>query len=125
MLDPQVTQLLVNGIDTSCKLAIMLRFAESSGLAATPHELAARICRDMWSVQQALDELVEDDLLQRAENRYLSAGSPGMQSRLHALRDTYDQPLQRLELQRLLRDLEQYAPYRKEFPARLLLQRVA
>jgi hypothetical protein len=125
MLDPQVTQLLTNGIDTSCKLAIMLRFAESSGLAATAPELAARICRDMWSVQQALDELVEDNLLQGCDNHYRSAGTPGMPNRLQALRDTYAQPLQRLELQRLLRDLEQYAPYRKEFPARLLLQRVA
>jgi hypothetical protein len=125
MLDPQVTQLLATGINTSCKLALMLRFAESTGLAATTQELANRICRDRWSVQQALDELVEDGLLQRSDNQYRAVAGVVMASRLHALRDTYDQPLQRLELQRLLRDLEQYAPYRKEFPTQLLLQRVA
>lgn len=125
MLDPQVTQLLSNGIDTSCKLTLMLRFADNAGLSTTASEIAARICRDVWSVQQALDELVEDSLLQRVDNRYTCPRVAATTLGLHLLQETYAQPLQRLELQSLVRDLEQYAPYRKDFPARLLLQRVA
>jgi hypothetical protein len=125
MLDPQVTQLLNKGINTSCKLAIMLRFAEQRELHATPPILASRICRDIWSVQSALDELVEDGLLVQHDSQYSLLPSSELRKRMLLLRETYEYPLQRLELQRLLQDLERYAPYRNEFPQPMLLSRVA
>ncbi len=125
MLDPQVRHLLETGINTSCKLAIVLRFIEQSELRATASELATRVCRDNWSVQDALDELVEDGILQRWDGLYYCASSPDLRARLRLLQETHTSPLQRMELQRLLRDLERYAPYRKEFPTQLLVTRVA
>lgn len=125
MLDPQVTQILNKGINTSCKLAIMLRFAEQCEFRATTPVLASRICRDIWSVQSALDELVEDGLLLQHDNLYSLVPCLELRKRLLMLRETYEYPLQRIELQRLLRDLERYAPYRNELPSRMVMQRVA
>lgn len=118
MLDPQVTQLLETGINTSCKLAIMLKFLEQSTLSLSASELAARVCRDIWSVQAALEELAEDGLLYCVERRYSCKACAELATQLQLLGDTYAHPLQRNELQRLLRDLESYAPYRKELPRR-------
>jgi hypothetical protein len=125
MLDPQVTQLLDKGINTSCKLATMLRFADQREFHATAPLIASRICRDIWSVQSALDELVEDGLLIQHDHQYSLVPSVELRKRLLLLRETYESPLQRLELQRLLRDLERYAPYRNEFPRPMLMSRVA
>lgn len=125
MLDPQVTHLLETAINTSCKLAIMLRFVEQRGLTATAPELAARICRDLWSVQQALDELVEDGLILRRDKVYLCTACSELRSTLHLLQEVYLHPIQRGELQRLLSELESYAPYRKELPQRFFTSRVA
>ncbi len=125
MLDPQVTQLLETGINTSCKLAIVLRFIEQTELRATALELAARVCRDRWSVQDALDELVEDGILQRRDGVYARVSCPELRAGLRLLQEAHTYPLQRIELQRLLHDLERYAPYRKEFPRQLLARQLA
>lgn len=125
MLDPQVTQLLDKGINTSCKLAIMLRFVEQREFHPTTPTLAARICRDIWSVQSAVDELVEDGLLFKHDNQYSLVPCSELRKRLLLLRETYEYPLQRLELQRQLQDLERYAPYRNEFPRPMQMSRVA
>ncbi len=125
MLDPRVTHLLETGINTSCKLAIVLRFIEQTELHATTPELATRVCRDLWSVQDALDELVEDGILLRRDGVYSCASSPELLIRLRLLQEAYTYPLQRIEVQRLLHELEKYAPYRKEFPTQLLARHVA
>jgi len=125
MLDPRVTQLLENGINTSCKLAVVLRFVEQPELCAAPQDLAARICRDIWSVETAISELVEDGILARCGNRYCCSSSADLRARLRLLQEAYTYPLQRIELLGLLHDLERYAPYRNEFPRRAVISRVA
>lgn len=114
MLDPQVTQLLETAVNTSCKLAIVLRYADQPSLCATPNEIAARICRDPWSVQQALRELAEDGVITPRDGRFACAPSTELRSQLAALQSLYADPLQRDELHLLIRDLERYAPYRDE-----------
>lgn len=120
MLDPQVTRLLETAVNTSCKLAIMLKFLEQTTLSITASELAARVCRDIWSVEAALQELTEDGILCCREKRYVCKACTELAEQLQRLGDIYAHPLQRNELQHLLRDLERYAPYRKELPRRFL-----
>lgn len=114
MLDPQVVYLLESTIDTSCKLAVALKFLDHRGLHATPSEMAVRVCRDIWSVESALEELAADGVLVRREPRFALNLSPEISAQLALLRDTYAQPLQRDELHKLLRELETYAPYRRD-----------
>ena len=114
MLAPQVTQLLERAVNTSCKLAIVLTFLDHSSLNATASEVAARVCRDMWSVEAALNELAEDGILSLRDKRFSSATCPERRAELNELRRTYEHPLLRNEVQALLRDIERYAPYRKD-----------
>ena len=116
MLAPQVTQLLERAVNTSCKLAIVLTFLDHSSLNATSSEIAARLCRDIWSVETALNELAEDGILTLRDKRFSCATCADRRAELNALRKTYEHPLLRNEVQSLLRDLERYAPYRKELP---------
>lgn len=118
MLDPQVTHLLETAINTSCKLAIMLKFHEQSTLSITSSQLAARVCRDIWSVEAALEELTEDGMLNHRDGRYVCCACAKLAGQLQLLSETYAHPLLRNELQQRLRDLERYAPYRKELPRR-------
>jgi transcription initiation factor IIE alpha subunit len=114
MLDPQVTQLLESAVNTSCKLAIVLTFLEHSSLNATSSEIASRVCRDMWSVDTALNELVEDGILTLRDKRFCCEASCERRAQLIELRRTYEHPLLRNEVQERVRDLERYAPYRKD-----------
>jgi hypothetical protein len=118
MLDPQVTHLLETAVNTSCKLAIMLQFYEHGALTATASQMARRVCRDIWSVEAALDELTEDGILCRRDQHFVCKACTDLKAQLQLLSETYAHPLQRNELQQLLRDLERYAPYRKELPQR-------
>lgn len=114
MLDPQVIGLLESTIDSSCKLAVALKFLDHRGLHATPSEMAMRVCRDIWSVEAALNELAADGVLVRRDPRFALNSSPEVSARLALLADTYTHPLQRDELHELLRELETYAPYRSD-----------
>jgi hypothetical protein len=118
VLDPQVIGLLETSIDTSCKLAVALKYLDHRGLNATPSEMALRVCRDIWSVEAALNELAADGVLVRREPRFALNPAPEVSARLALLADTYTHPLKRDELHHLLRDLETYAPYRSEARAR-------
>lgn len=114
MLAPQVTQLLERAVNTSCKLAIVLTFLDHSSLNATSSEIATRVCRDIWSVEAALNELAEDGILILRDKRYSCATCAERRAELNELRRTYEHPLLRNEVQALLRDLECYAPYRND-----------
>jgi hypothetical protein len=110
MLDTPVQSLLEEVANTSTKLAIVLLFAEQPNLIATPSQLQQRVCRDIWSVKQALDELVEAGTLRVSGGTYGIA--PGMHRQMTMLLRAYDEPLRRQEIVRTVVDLERYAPYR-------------
>jgi hypothetical protein len=80
--------------------------------------MARRVCRDIWSVEAALEELTEDGILCRRDQHFVCKACAELTTQLQLLSETYAHPLQRNELQQLLRDLERYAPYRKELPRR-------
>ena len=118
MVDPQVQQLLEHAIDTPVKLHLLLLFHENTRLEATPTLIANRVCRDIWSVDQALHELAEDGVLQRfatlhGEAVYRYAPREELVEPIRRLIRGYDDPMERDSLQRSIRDLASYAPYRR------------
>ncbi len=87
-------------------------------MEGSAHEIANRICRDIWSVAQALDELVEDGVMGRSVNtkgdlRYRYAPQPEHHESIKRLLAGYDDPIERDLLQRMIRDLSTYAAYRR------------
>ena len=114
MLDSSLRRLLEEAINTSTKLAIVLLYAGQPRLATTPQQMSQRICRDIWSVEQALQELAEDGILQceRGEYRYRPAAR--WSEALAQFVTTYDEPLRRQEIVHLVDELDRYAPYRDD-----------
>lgn len=121
MVDPLVQRLLEDAIDTPVKLHLLLMFHENSRMEATPSAIADRVCRDIWSVSQALIELAEDGVLfQVAASHddavYRYEPAPKLVDAIRRLITGYDDPLERDKLQRTIRDLASYAPYRRPSP---------
>jgi hypothetical protein len=118
MVDPVVQQLLEQAIDTPVKLHLLLVFYENPRLEASPRAIADRVCRDMWSVAQALHELADDGVLLQAATAH---GDPvyryepmtELVESIARLIRGYNDPLERDVLQRSIRDLAAYAPYRR------------
>jgi len=118
MVDPVVQQLLEQAIDTPVKLHLLLIFHENPRLEATAHAIANRVCRDIWSVSQALAELAEDGVMMIAatahgEPMYRYAPLAPLHEPIRRLLDGYDDPLERDKLQRSIRDLAAYATFRR------------
>ena len=113
MLDPCLRRLLEEAVNTSCKLTLVMLYAEQPDISATPEQISQRLCRDVWSVEQALRELEDDGILVccKEEYRYLPTGEHGAE--LAQLLDAYDEPLRRQEIMRIVDDLDRYAPYRE------------
>lgn len=118
MIDPVIQHLLEKAIDTPVKLHLLLIFHENARMEATAREVADRVCRDIWSVAQALDELVEDGVMGRSLSSsgtacYRYAPHPENHEPIRRLISGYDDPIERDLLQRLIRDLSTYAAYRR------------
>ena len=118
MVDPVVQQLLEQAIDSPVKLHLLLIFYENPRMEATPRAIADRVCRDMWGVAQALHELAEDGIMLRAATAngdpvYRYAPMTELVESISRLISGYDDPLERDMLQRAIRDLATYAPYRR------------
>lgn len=118
MVDPEVQRLLDQAIDTPVKLHLLLLFYENPRMEATPGAIADRLCRDIWSVSQALQELCEDGILLcttvgRREPVYRYAPNKELVPVIERLVRGYDDPLERGQLQQYIRTLASYAPYRR------------
>lgn len=118
MLDPVIQKLLEQAVDTPVKLHLVLVFHENPRLETTASALADRICRDIWSVSEALHELAEDGLMLCAtilhgEPLYRYAPRPELIEPIGRLIRGYDDPIERDTLQRSIRALAAYAPYRR------------
>lgn len=120
MLDPGVRRLLEEAINTSTKLAIVLLYTGQQVVAATPAQISQRLCRDIWSVEEALDELVQDGVLLRSGNLCAYRPAPKWTDSMRRLLATYDEPLRRQEIVRLVSDLDRYAPYRGMLTRRIV-----
>ena len=112
MLDSSLQRLLEEAVNTSTKLAIVLLYTEQRRSSATPQQISQQICRDIWSVEEALQELVEDGILVYEGSQYHYRPVPEWSESLARLVTTYDDPLRRQEIVRVVHELDSYAPYR-------------
>ena len=112
MLESNLRRLLEEAVNTSTKLAIVLLYVDRPSVAATPREISQRLCRDIWSVEEALQELAEDGILMHQGGRYHYRPAPEWSADLERFVAAYNEPLHRLEIMRVVADLDRYAPYR-------------
>lgn len=120
MMDSTVKSLLEQAIDTPCKLHLLLIFTNNPKQETTSRQLAERICRDIWSVSQALQELAEAGILMMAEcaggeHVYRYAPHSDKVEAIRKLVHGYDDPFQRDWIQSSVRELESYAAVTKRF----------
>jgi hypothetical protein len=117
MVDPLVQRLLEQAIDSPVKLHLLLLFHDNPRLEANARVIAERVCRDIWSVTQALQELAEDRVLLSipapGDHVYRYAPAEDLLEAIGRLLRGYDDPMERDKLQRSIRDLARYAPYRR------------
>ena len=115
MVEADLQRLLEDAVNTSCKLAIVMQYAEHADLSATPTQVSQRLCRDIGSIEQALDELAHDGILTGSGHEYQYGPNPRRRHQLRLLIAAYDEPLCRQEIMSIVADLDRYAPYRDIF----------
>lgn len=116
MIDPSVQHLLEQAIDSPIKLQLLLLYYENPRFEGTASQIAERIFRDIWSTRQALCEMSEDGLLFAADSSepiYRYRPHPDHREPIFRLTQCYNEPLERDQLQRTLREIASYAPYRR------------
>lgn len=118
MIDPTVQRLLEQVIDSPIKLQLLLMFYENPRMEGTARQIAERTYRDIWSTREALRELAEDGILSAASSIggdvvYRYRPRTDCIEAIFRLTQSYDEPMERDHLQRLLREVASYAPYRR------------
>ena len=118
MLDALIQQLLEKVIDSPIKLQLCLVLYENRQLEGTVTQFANRLYRDIWSTREALRQLTEDGILivkgsAGAEPIYAYRPRTEYVDALFRLAQGYNEPLERDKIQRALREIASYAPYRR------------
>lgn len=117
MIDSMIQRFLEQVVDSPIKLQLLLMYYENPRMEGTPSQIAERVYRDIWSTREALRELAEDGILATAAG----SGEPIYRYRPRAeysepifrLVQSYNEPFERDHVQRLLREVATYAPYRR------------
>ena len=117
MIDSSIQRLLEETIDSPIKLQLLLMYYEHPRMEGTAAQIAERIYRDIWSTREALCELAEDGILSTVdvggEPVYRYRPRPDYIEPIFRLVHSYNEPLERDHLQRMLREVAVYAPYRR------------
>jgi len=117
MVDLAVKRLIERVVDSPLKLQLLLLFCEDRRLQGTDAQIAQRIYRDIWSTHEALRELAEDGILalvpMASEPTYVYRPRPELLDSIVRLCQVYNEPIERDSLQRLVRDVAVFAPYRR------------
>ena len=117
MLDSSIQRLLEQAIDSPTKLQLCLLFHENRQLEGTATQFANRIYRDIWSTSEALREMAEDGILitsgSASEPVYRYRPRPEYADAILRLAQCYNEPLERDRVQRAVREVASYAPYRR------------
>jgi hypothetical protein len=117
MIDSSIQRLLEQAIDSPVKLQLCLLFYENRRLEGTAAQFADRIYRDIWSVREALREMAEDGILIATaiagESIYRYRPRPEQAEAIFRLAHAYNEPIERDAIQRALREIASYAPYRR------------
>jgi hypothetical protein len=117
MIDPMIERFVEHTIDSPIKLQLLLMYYENPRMEGTPSQIAQRIYRDIWSTREALRDLAEDGILSVSsmggEPVYRYRPRPEHVEPIFRLAQVYNEPLERDQLQRILREVASYAPYRR------------
>ena len=116
MIDPSVQRLLEQAIDSQIKLQLLLLYYENPRFEGTATQVAGRTYRDIWSTREALRELAEDGLLcasNASDPVYGYRPCPEYREPIFRLVQCYNEPLERDQLQRMLREVAMNAPFRR------------
>ena len=117
MVDLPVKRLIERVVDSPLKLQLLLLFCEHRRLQGTDAQIAQRIYRDIGSTHEALCELAEDGILavvpMAGEPTYVYRPRPEWLDPIVRLCQVYNEPIERDSLQRLVRDVAVFAPYRR------------
>jgi hypothetical protein len=118
MIDPTVLSLIESVIQSPVKLQLLVMFHENQRLEATASALADRVCRDIWSISEALAELAVDGVMLQAatahgEPVYRYAPTPELRTPIERLMCSYDDPLERDLIQRAIREQADLALFRR------------
>jgi hypothetical protein len=118
MIDPIVLRLIESVIESPVKLHLLVMFHENQRLAATASAVADRICRDIWSVSDALAELADAGVMVQAatahgEAVYRYGPTPELRQPLERLMRHYDDPMERDLIQRAIREQADLALFRR------------
>ena len=117
MVDSAIQRLLETAIDSPIKLHLCLLFDENPRMEGSAVQLANRIYQDIWSTRQALRELAEDGVLhvngQAGEPIYRYRPRAEHVDAIFRLTQSYNEPIERDAIQRALREVASYAPYRR------------
>lgn len=109
MIDPTMLRLIESVIQSPVKLQLLVMFHENQRLEATASALADRVCRDIWSISEALAELAADGVMLQAatahgEPIYRYGPTPELRAPIERLMRSYDDPLERDLIQRAIRE---------------------
>jgi hypothetical protein len=128
MIDPTVQRLLEHVVDSPIKLQIVLLFCDNTRMSGTASQLANRIYRDIWSTREALHELTEDGILKTVDGpgETIYCYWPALEhiEPIARLYESYNEPLERDHLQRAVREVASYAPYRRANGGMLVFERM-
>lgn len=118
MIDPTVLSLIESVIESPVKLHLLVMFHENQRLEATAAAVADRICRDIWSVSEALAELADDGVMVQAatahgEPVYRYGPAAALREPIERLMRSYDDPIERDHLQRAIREQADLALFRR------------
>jgi hypothetical protein len=118
MIDQTVLRLIETVIDSPVKLHLLVMFHENQRLEATASAVADRICRDIWSVSEALADLADARVMVQAatahgEAVYRYGPTPELRPSVERLMHCYNDPMERDLIQRAIRDQADLALFRR------------
>lgn len=117
MVDLAIQHLLEQAIDSPLKLQLVLMFCDHPRLEATSAQVAERAYRDIWSTREALHELSQDGILHNVsmdgEPVYCFHPRPEYVEIIKRLYRAYNEPMERDDLQRLVREVGSVASFRR------------
>lgn len=118
MVDLNIQRLLEDAIDSPTKLQLLLLFCDHPRMEATATHIAERAYRDIWSTREALQELVEDGILggvpADGEPIYRYSPRPEYVETIARLYRAYNEPMERDDVQRLVREVGSIASFRRD-----------
>ncbi len=117
MIDSSVQNLLEKAIDSSIKLQLVLMFYENPRMEGSAGQIAQRIFRDIWSTNDALQELTADGILasigEPRDPVFRYRPLPEYIEPIFRLNQSFNEPMERDRVQLVLRQVAGDALFRR------------